>query len=456
MRRVLILTTFYPPYSFGGDGVDMQALALALARRGSDVTVVHDEDAYLALAPGPPPGPHETEPGVEVIRLRSPFGRVGLLLTHQTGHPLLHGPRLRRLCAERRFDTVIFGNVSLIGGPAVFSLCPDAVRVMVALEHWLICPTHVLWRDDQKACDERRCLRCTLRHRRPPQLWRYTNAVARASRHVDLFVARSEFSRRKHRAYGFEPPMEVVPAFAPSPAPVAGVPPRDRPFFLFVGRVEPSKGLADLLPLFRTDRGADLVVAGTGSAEMELRRSTQDFRHVHWTGFVPGQQLAPWYRHAIALVVPSTTYETFGLVAIEALSHGTPVIVRDLGPLPEIARRGGGLVFKTEAELDAAMRTLREQPAVRQHLADEAVQSFRSAWSEEAVVPRFIDLIEKARRDRSAGVGAARSATVVDRRARDFDLSLARLIRLGDLRLAAGIPSSHHAPGASQGPLRHR
>ena len=71
MRRVLILTTFYPPYSFGGDGVDMQALALALARRGSDVTVVHDEDAYLALAPGPPPGPHESEPGVEVIRLKS-------------------------------------------------------------------------------------------------------------------------------------------------------------------------------------------------------------------------------------------------------------------------------------------------------------------------------------------------------------------------------------------------
>ena len=50
----------------------------------------------------------------------------------------------------------------------VFSLCPEAVRIAVATDHWLICPTHVLWRYDGVACDERRCLRCTLAHGRPP------------------------------------------------------------------------------------------------------------------------------------------------------------------------------------------------------------------------------------------------------------------------------------------------
>ena len=120
MRRVLMVTTFYPPYSFGGDAVDVQSFAGALARRGCEVTVVHDEDAYLALAAKPQPR-HQPEPGVEVIGLRSPLGRTGLLLTHQTGRPMVHGARLRRLCAERRFDTVLFENVSLMGGPGIFS-----------------------------------------------------------------------------------------------------------------------------------------------------------------------------------------------------------------------------------------------------------------------------------------------------------------------------------------------
>jgi glycosyltransferase involved in cell wall biosynthesis len=409
MQRVLMLTTFYPPYSFGGDAVDVQTFAGALARRGCAVTVVHDEDAYLALADKPQPR-HQPEPGVEVIGLRSSLGRAGLLLTHQTGRPMVHGARLRRLCAERRFDTVVFENVSLMGGPAVFALCPGAVRVFVAIEHWLICPTHVLWRYDQQPCDERRCLRCTLHHHRPPQLWRHTGAIGRASRHIDVFYARSEFSRRKHREYGFEPPMEVIPSFVAAPAPTSSAPPHARPYFLFVGRIEHLKGLADVLPLFMRDRGADLVIAGTGAAEAEFRAQTAASPHVRWLGFVPRHELGGWYRHALASIVPSTTYETFGIVVIEALSYGTPVVVRRRGPLPELVARGGGLVFETAVELDAALRTLADQPALRARLSDEAVRAFREHWSEEAVVPQFIDSVARARARRTPASGGPAAA----------------------------------------------
>ena len=58
-----------------------------------------------------------------------------------------------------------------------------------------------------------------LSYRRPPQLWRYTGAVGRAARHVDAFIAMSEFSRAKHAEFGFEPEMEVVPYFLPDPDP---------------------------------------------------------------------------------------------------------------------------------------------------------------------------------------------------------------------------------------------
>ena len=47
--RILMFTTFYPPYSFGGDAVGVQRMARALVERGHQVAVVHDEDAYLTL-----------------------------------------------------------------------------------------------------------------------------------------------------------------------------------------------------------------------------------------------------------------------------------------------------------------------------------------------------------------------------------------------------------------------
>ena len=407
--RFCHVTTFYPPYSFGGDAVDVQSFAGALARRGCRVTVVHDEDAYLALAAKPQPR-HQPEPGVEVIGLRSPLGRAGLLLTHQTGRPMVHGARLRRLCAERQFDTVVFENVSLMGGPGIFSLCPEAVRVFVAIEHWLICPTHVLWRYDEQPCDERRCLRCTLHHHRPPQLWRHTGAIERAARYVDVFYARSEFSRDKHRAYGFTPAMEVIPSFVTAPPPASGPRPHERPYFLFVGRIEQLKGLADVLPLFMTDRGADLVIAGTGAAEATFKAATAGSPYVRWLGFVPRHELGLWYRHALASLVPSTTYETFGIVVIEALSHGTPVIVRNRGPLPELAARGGGLVFDTPAELDAALRSVVSEPGLRERLSADADRAFREHWSEEAVVPQFVASVDRARRRRESAAPAGAGA----------------------------------------------
>ena len=48
--RFCLLTTFYPPFNFGGDGIDVQRTARALVRRGHHVTVVHDVDAYQWLA----------------------------------------------------------------------------------------------------------------------------------------------------------------------------------------------------------------------------------------------------------------------------------------------------------------------------------------------------------------------------------------------------------------------
>ena len=82
--RFCMVTTFYPPYNFGGDGIFVQGLARKLAKRGHHVEVIHCTDAYrLLAAPGPMPVP-EDDLSVTVHRLANPFGFLSPLATQQT------------------------------------------------------------------------------------------------------------------------------------------------------------------------------------------------------------------------------------------------------------------------------------------------------------------------------------------------------------------------------------
>ena len=119
--RFAMVTTFYPPHHFGGDAVFIRRLAHALARRGHAVEVIHDVDAFEMLHPGVSPGPIDEPDGVRTHPLRSRLGRLSCLATHQTGRPVVHGARIRRILEGGRFDVIHFHNVSLVGGPGVLA-----------------------------------------------------------------------------------------------------------------------------------------------------------------------------------------------------------------------------------------------------------------------------------------------------------------------------------------------
>jgi glycosyltransferase involved in cell wall biosynthesis len=398
--RFCFLTTFYPPHNFGGDGIGVQRLARGLARAGHRVTVVHDVDAYRALSRGPEPAAEPEPEGVEVIRLRSALGPLSPLLTQQLGRPVVNGRRIGRILEAGRFDVINFHNTSLIGGPGLFRY-GRALKLYMAHEHWLVCPSHVLWRHNRELCTGRQCFRCQLAYRRPPQWWRWTGLLARELRHIDAFIAMSEFSRAKHREFGFPREMEVVPYFLPAPEPggarVGGPPPHPRPYFLFVGRLEKIKGLDDVIPVFRDYDAADLLIAGDGDYGPALRTQARDLERVRFLGRVPPDTLRRYYEHAVALIVPSVCFETFGIILIEAFRQGTPVIARRIGPFPEIvAGSGGGELFTTREELIAAMRRLQGDPAARAAAARAGYRAFLEHWSEQAVIPRYLDVVRRA------------------------------------------------------------
>src|SRR5205085_3718937 len=145
--KIAMLTTFYPPYNFGGDGAGISRLSAALADRGHQVTVIHDRDAYIALAGGEPP-PIQADPRIKVIGLKSSLGKLSVLLTHQLGRPVSHARLLSELLDGGDFDIIWFHNVSLVGGPGLLRY-GKGLKLYEAHEHWLVCETHVLWQDNE-------------------------------------------------------------------------------------------------------------------------------------------------------------------------------------------------------------------------------------------------------------------------------------------------------------------
>lgn len=408
--RFCMVTTFYPPQSFGGDGIAVQQLARALVRWGHQVTVVHDVDAYAALG-GEEDARSESpadDDGVEVIPLRGRKATASMLLTHQAGRPVLHAAALRRVLEAGRFDVINFHNISLVGGPGILAY-GDAVKLYTAHEHWLVCPTHVLWRHGREPCPGRQCLRCTLRTRRPPQLWRYTGYLERQLRHVNAFIAMSEFSRRKHREFGFPRDMEVVPPPVPDdlgqdPAAAGAPAPHPRPYFICAGRLERLKGLDDVLPLFR-GAGPDLVIAGTGTHESELRRIAAGSQRIRFLGRVSREELARYYRSALALIMPSIGFETFGLTVVEAFRHSLPVLARAVGPLPELIEQSGGagLLFESPGELASALERIAGDPGLRERMGERGRSAFEERWTEAVTIPSYLEVVAKAAGSRSGG-----------------------------------------------------
>jgi glycosyltransferase involved in cell wall biosynthesis len=418
MLRFCMVTTFYPPYSFGGDAIFVEALSRGLAEQGHEVEVIHCLDSYRALAPSPANaagGPAQAAPaapaaGVRVHRLRSRFGILSPLATQQTGRPWLKSAELRRLLEAKRFDVIHFHNVSLVGGPAVLRY-GSALKLYTIHEHWLLCPMHTLFRDNRELCTEKRCFSCSLHYRRPPQLWRHGRLLARCVEHVDSFLAPTEFTRRIHLASGLPLRISVLESFHRPAAErsEALVPPG--PFFLYAGRLERIKGVAALIAAFRGYREADLLIAGEGGEAGALRALAAGCGHIRFLGQVPRDRLAGLVSRATAVLVPSLGYEVFPLVVLEAFAEGTPVIARDRGSLAEIVHAsGGGLLFGDGDGLEACLRRMQDDPALRRALGAAGRQAWQTRWTLEAHLRSYLSLIDRLARERCGPGSPGREA----------------------------------------------
>jgi glycosyltransferase involved in cell wall biosynthesis len=398
--RFGMVTTFYPPFSYGGDATYVRNLAKALVEQGHDVDVVASTEAYLVRSKGGDQIVPSWEDGVSVRRIRHAAGLLAPLVSQQTGLPAFHRAALNAFFAHP-FDVLHFHNISLMGGPGVLRMGQARARLMSLHDHWLICPTHALWKNRSHACDRRTCFSCTIRSGLPPQLWRYTSLRDRSLESVDRLLAPSKFAAEMHRANGIEAPIEVLPLFSSLERAAAAEAEHPRRV-VFAGRITALKGIEMLLRVVSKMPDIELFVLGQGELRGLLTAAYAQHSNIRFFGKVEQDELVEYYASAAAIVFPSLVPETFGLTIVEAAACGTPAIVaKSSGGAAElVSTTGGGLLYQGDEELAAAIRRLVEDRPFRDALGLRARAGYEQRYTKERHIAGYLSQIDEILQDK--------------------------------------------------------
>jgi glycosyltransferase involved in cell wall biosynthesis len=137
----------------------------------------------------------------------------------------------------------------------------------------------------------------------------------------------------------------------------------ESPLLLYVGRLSPEKDIERIKPMLQALAGARLALIGDGPHRKVLERHFAGLP-VYFAGFLRGEELAAAYASSDVFVMPSRT-ETLGLVVLEAMSSGLPVVGARAGGVPELIRAGTGSLFESDREAIDAIRCFLNCPEKR-------------------------------------------------------------------------------------------
>ena len=155
------------------------------------------------------------------------------------------------------------------------------------------------------------------------------------------------------------------------------------PNILFLGRLEDRKGVMYALKGYRELRQAGrrcrLLLVGSGPMERDVRRylATRRLRGVELIGRVSDDDKARYFATADVYVGPATGQESFGIVLLEAMAAGAPIVCSDIHGYKGVVRRDREAILvppKDHRALAAGIATLLDDPALRREMGDSGRQ----------------------------------------------------------------------------------
>jgi glycosyltransferase involved in cell wall biosynthesis len=414
--RVLIATDVFPPVC-GGSGWSTYELARGLRARGHEITVVRPRIGPRTA------GEAGTFDGFSPLEFPAWAPNAPYLRNYFKNERLY--PRLTRflrsLIRDRDID-IIHGQHRLTGPPSISAACEEGVPVVCTIrDYWPVCYWSDLIRDP---AEEQLCPACTpammTRCIRPragaawplavPMIPYMRANLRNKQRHLaraGAVVAVGSAIGRDMRLRSAELASDRVVTI-PNPVDVARVRaaadqrsrPLAGPYALYVGKLEPNKGVSKLLHATAIARlDIPLVIVGDGSERSRLEREAGEAGHaVRFTGWLPRTDVLAWMRHAALLVFPSYGPESLSRVLLEAAALGRPIAAMETGGTGDIViHEQTGLLSRSAEELGRHVAALRADAELRQRLGDAACQHVRRTFDAPVVVAQVEALYERLR-----------------------------------------------------------
>ena len=378
--RVLLISWEYPPVIEGGLGRHVRKLSESLVRDGVEVHVLTRGGGRL---------PAEADQhGVVVHRVREPqFPRdpAAFVRWVEAMNADMHA-LAAELCERYEFD-LVHSHDWLVAGAAGLA-ARQIVRPWLVTVHATEFGRHQGWVQNHPQSHIHAAERAMVRR---------ADHVITCSRYMRVHVA-NVFGVRPAKITAIPngiDPRDLDPVEPDLDALRERYAAPDELLVLLVGRLVYEKGfhlaLDALAPVVRRLGGVRFVVAGTGTAEAELKRQARRLGltgHGVFLGWVGDDMLHSLYRVSDLCIVPSL-YEPFGLVALEAMASGCLCVVADTGGLREVVPVEGtvGLRFPSRdaTALRAVLeRVLTDDVARRQLVAEAREHVLRFDWTEVA------------------------------------------------------------------------
>jgi glycosyltransferase involved in cell wall biosynthesis len=298
---------------------------------------------------------------------------------------------LRAAVSSFRPDLVHLHRFDAMFTPIARSLSSlDLPVVFTAHDAELVCPISTLILPGGEVCEggvRPRCMftGCRVGWGVPYNVWQTRVLDRELAPRIAAFLCPSALLATYLHRHGYRPAIHLPPfARIPDAVRTAAYPPPEAsepPTIGYLGRLEPYKGVQDLLQamalLAPTESAVRLTIAGDGSfraALEQLARTLGVSDRVVWRGDLRGPEKEEWFRTIDVLAVPSNAWENFGLVALEALTRGRPVVATEFGGLPDVVqdRETGRLV------------PVSDPPALAEALAETLADRGRAAaWAKE-------------------------------------------------------------------------
>ena len=216
---------------------------------------------------------------------------------------------------------------------------------------------------------------------------------------VKLSVAYSEFVRSKYIEAGY--PAEKVIVQPPIVKDYSEIQNEKAESCdcLYIGRISGEKGIEVLLKSWRKVHGDfSLGMIGDGPMMEQVRQVAVELNNIKLFGHLDHQTAMKILSGSKLLVVPSLTYETFGLVAVEAMSLSVPIILSNTGALRELVVEGSNGCLVPPGDSDALacrITDILSDSSVRSRMAANARKVYEKKFSEKTGMVRLNNLYEK-------------------------------------------------------------